>query len=353
MAFGHQFVLGELQRVGLGDQREQPALVHQVVHDEHLVLGSRCLELPALQGIPGRDVQGHPRGGAGAAAHGDPAADQGAEHGEEATALVLDRRAVAAVLGDVGVLVEQVLPRDAHLVELDAPVVDAGQTALVVTVRGGDTRQVVARIVADRHHEAVHAVTLALGDELSEHRRHPCRFRGIADVVLARGRGGGVDDELAGLRVVGGGGFQRLDVTAVTGLGHREAAQQLQVDDLLDVSTVMPFGTQVLDRAAEQAPLHACLDHQRQIAHGEHLDLGDRGADITVAAVLLLEAVLGRAAGRHDLELLGHLGAGDHRVGCVVRPEDLTGQFGTYLVLDIAPAAVERVAEMISGSGHS
>ncbi|HEY9378626.1 MAG TPA: hypothetical protein VIQ02_16240, partial [Jiangellaceae bacterium] len=90
-----------------------------------------------------------------AAADGDPAADQCAQHGEEPAIRVLDRRGVCAVLGHIGVLVQQVLARNADVVELDAPVVDAGQPALVLTVRGGHTRQVVALGVADRHHEAV------------------------------------------------------------------------------------------------------------------------------------------------------------------------------------------------------
>ena len=74
------------------------------------------------------------RGRAGAAADGDPAADQRAEHGEEPAVRVLDRRRVGPVLGDIGVLVEQVLAGDADVVELDAAVVDAGQPALVVAV---------------------------------------------------------------------------------------------------------------------------------------------------------------------------------------------------------------------------
>ena len=80
----------------------------------------------------------------------------------------------------------------------------------------------------------------------------------------------------------------------MAGLGHGEAAEQVEVDDLLDVRLVVAFGTQVLDRPAEQPPLHAGLDHQRQVRHRQHLDLGDGGADITVAAVLLFEPVLSR-----------------------------------------------------------
>ena len=145
-------------------------------------------------------------------------------------------------------------------------------------------------------------------------------------------------------RVVGGGGLQRLDVAAVTGLGHREAAEQVEVDELLDVRLVVAFGAEVLDGAAEQAPLHAGLDHERQVGHRQHLDLRHRRADVAVAAVLLLEAVLGGALGRHDLHLLGDLGAGDDGVRRVVRPEDLVGEFLAHPVLHVAPAAVERVA---------
>ena len=117
VALGHQLVLRELQRVRPRDQREQPALVHEVVHDQHLVVVVGRLELPALQRISGRDVERHPRRRAGAAADGDPAADQRAEHREEPAARILDRRGVGAVVGDVGVLVQQVLSRDADVVE--------------------------------------------------------------------------------------------------------------------------------------------------------------------------------------------------------------------------------------------
>ena len=57
VALGHQLVLRELQRIRPRDQREQPALVHQVVHDQHFALVVGCAELPALQRISGGDVQ--------------------------------------------------------------------------------------------------------------------------------------------------------------------------------------------------------------------------------------------------------------------------------------------------------
>ena len=350
---GQQFVLRELQRVGPRDQREQPPLVHQVIHDQHLAVASGCGKLPTLQRVADRDVQCHPGGGGRAAADGDAAADQGAQHGEEAPALVLDRGGVGAVRCDVGVAVEQVLPRDAHVVEHDASVVHAGQAALVVAVRRRDARHVVAVVVADRHHEAVHAVALAAGDELREDRRHPRGLGGPADVVLARRRGGGVDDELCGVRVVGGGGLQRLNVAAVTGLGHRETAEQIQVHQPAHVGLVVAGGAEVGDRAAEQAPLHAGFDHQRQIGHGEHLDADHRRSHVTVAAVFLLEAVLRGACGGHDPKLLIHPGPGDGGGRGEVWGEHLPGQLGAHLVADVAPAPVERVAQVLGCGRHT
>ena len=114
----------------------------------------------------------------------------------------------------------------------------------------------------------------------------------------------------------------------------------------------MTLGAQILDGPAEQAPLHACLHHQRKIGHRQHLDAGDGSADVPVAAVFFAEAVLGGPVGRHDLHLLRHFGAGDDGVGRVVRPEDFGGKFGAHGVLDISPTAVEGVAQVLRSGGH-
>ncbi len=190
-------------------------------------------------------------------------------------------------------------------------------------------------------------------DQLREDRGDTRGFGGTADVVLARRAGRGVDHEFLRRRIVGGRGLQGLHVAAVAGLGHREAAQQVQVDDPLHVGLVVTFGAEVLDGPTEQTPLHAGLDHQREVGHGEHLDLGHRRADVAVAAVFLLEPVFGRPVSGHDLQLFGHLGAGDDGVRCVVRPEDLAGQFLAHPVLHITPAAVEGVTQMIRSGGHN
>ncbi len=49
-------------------------------------------------------------------------------------------------------------------------------------------------------------------------------------------------------------------------------AEQLAGDDVGEVGVVVARGAEVQHRAAEQAPLHARLDEQRQVAEGEHLE---------------------------------------------------------------------------------
>src|SRR5581483_11377282 len=139
VAFGDQLILRKLQRIRFGDQRQQSPLMHQVVHDQHLFAVVGCAELLALQRISGGDVQCYASGGGRAATDGDAAADQRVEHGEKPAVGVFDRRAVGPVGCDVAVAVQQVLPRDADVVEHDAAVVHAGQATLVVAVRGRHT----------------------------------------------------------------------------------------------------------------------------------------------------------------------------------------------------------------------
>src|SRR5437763_1000945 len=80
--------------------------------------------------------------------------------------------------------------------------------------------------------------------------------RGVADVVLDRALVRRLENELASLRVVGGVGADRLDVGAVPGLRHGEAAGQLQAHDGRQEALVVLLGAEVQDRAAEQPPLH-------------------------------------------------------------------------------------------------
>ena len=200
-----ELVLREPQRVGARQARQQLALVGEVVEHHDLVLAARRGELPAGLAVAHGDGLGQRRGAHRAARDADAAADERAEHGEEAAVLALDRARVRAVLGDGAVAVEQVLARHAHAAERQPAVVDAVEPLLVPVVGDLDAREHRAVVVAQRDEDRVHAVPFGrVGRrrrvELHEHRRHPPVAGGVADVVLARRLGRGVDDELAGVR---------------------------------------------------------------------------------------------------------------------------------------------------------
>ena len=94
-------------------------------------------------------------------------------------------------------------------------------------------------------------------------------------------------------------GAEGLDVGAVAGLGHREAAHQLAGDEPGEVGLVVALGAELEDRAAEEAELDADLDQDAEVAEGEGLEGRDRGADVAAPAVLLGEAHAGLAGRRH------------------------------------------------------
>src|SRR5690606_17233729 len=102
----------------------------------------------------------------------------------------------------VAVAVEEVLARNADVVEVQATVVDAVQAALDAVVLAPDAGQELAVVTAQRHEEAVYAVIDAARDQLREHRRRLAVQRRVAEVVLPGTAERGVDDELLGLRVV-------------------------------------------------------------------------------------------------------------------------------------------------------
>ena len=296
-------VLQQRQRVGAGQARQQAQAVGAVL-DQALLVAGHALELAAAGGVAQGDGQRGPGRRAGRGADGNAAADQRAQHGEEAAVARLDRRRVIAALVDVAEAVEQVLAGHADVVEQDRAVVDARQAALVPVVADGHARHRVAVFVADGHEDAVHAVGLgrivvgvggaARGVQLREHRRHAAVAGGVADVRLLRRGAGGVDDELVGLRVVRRGGLQVLHVGPVAALGHGEAAEQVQVDDLRHQVHVA-LAAQSLDGAAEQAPLHAGLHHHAKVRVADHFHAGQRRADFAGAAVGGAEDALGHA----------------------------------------------------------
>ena len=189
----------------------------------------------------------------------------------------------------------------------------------------------------------MHAVAPLADDQLREHHGHPPVPGGVADVVLARVVVRRVDHEPAA--GVGRGGAQVLDVRAVPGLGHREAARQLQGHDVAQVPLVVARGAEHLDRAAEQSPLDAGLDHQRQVAVAEQLEGHDRAADVALAAVLPAEAEP-RVTARHQLpQLLGDLGPVGLAVEVVGVGELRAGQVLAQPPAQLAARAVEDRGE--------
>ena len=214
----------------------------------------------------------------------------------------LARDVLVAVRGHLAVPVQQVLARHPHVVEHDPAVVHAVEAHLAAAVGQGDAGQGVPRLVADGHEHRVHAVALGLAAgrravELHEHRRHAPVARGVADVVLARRLGRRVDDELLGGRVVGRRRVDRLDVGAVTGLGHREAAQQLALDDraLRELPIVVAAPTREVEVLVLQRVLHLVRDDHA--LHGQALGALERdhqlaGLGVVEGRDLLLDDVV-------------------------------------------------------------
>jgi hypothetical protein len=233
------------------------------------------------------------------------------------------------------------------VIEAEPAVVDALQTGLGAAVADGHAWAGRAGIVPYRHQERVHAFAYAGGDQLGEDHRHPTVHGGVADVVLAGSLERRVDDEVGAVHVVRGSGTDRGHVRSVAGLSHGEAARQLQAEDVLEVSIVVVLGAEVQHRAAEQAPLHARFDQQREVAVREHLEGGDRGSDVVLSTEALRIAEPGislprKVPGlRHDQ--LTVVVAGQVMDG---REHVEVGQ-SSGLFADGAPAAVEQLPQRL------
>ena len=201
--------------------------------------------------------------------------------------------------------------------------------------------------LADGHDEGVHALAGAADLELGEHDRDLGVHGGVADVVLpgvVTGRG---DHELLGVRVVRRDRAERLDVGAVPGLGHREAAHQLAGDELGDVEVVVVLRAELEDGAAEEPELDADLHQHREVAVGQGLERRERGADVAAAAVLLREAHPGLPGRRHlDDEVLDPLPVvlAAQRLG-LLEDRGVLGQVVADQVADLGVLAVEERAE--------
>ena len=293
-------------RVRGRELREQAALVALVV-EQHLLVGvARGVELPALVAVGDRDRERHGRRRRRGAVERDAALHERAEHREEAAPGARDRARVGAVLGDRAVAVQQVLAGDAHVREVQAPVVDAVEAALEAVVLAADALEEPALRVAERHVERVHAVVHALRDELGEDDRRGAVQRRVAEVVLPRAAERRVDDELLLRLVVRGGRADRRDIRPVAGLGHRERAGDLQRHDVGQERAVVVLGAEVQHRGAEEAPLHARLDLQAGVGEHELLERGDVAAVVVLAAELLREGAVHGAVVDEELQLAEH-----------------------------------------------
>ena len=137
----------------------------------------------------------------------------------------------------------------------------------------------------------------------------------------------------------------------MTGLRHGEAADEVEVDQVAHVGVVVVLGAEVLDGAAEEAPLDAGLDHEREVELRQHLDAGDGRAGVAGSAVVLEEARRRQAGGDELLELaegaLARLVEGE----VVVEGEIHLGQLDPGLLADVSPLAVEGDSQLI-GQRH-
>src|SRR5206468_8933472 len=113
---------------------------------------------PPAQGVLDRDRERDLAGVDAGTADTDPALDQRPEHREEAPVRVVDVGDVDTGLGHVGVPVEQVLPRDADVVEPDPSVVDSVETDLASVVLDLYAGQHLPPVVTDRYDERMNAL---------------------------------------------------------------------------------------------------------------------------------------------------------------------------------------------------
>ena len=184
------------------------------------------------------------------------------------------------------------------LVEVQAAVVDAVQSALEPVVLAADAGEEVPVLVAQRHVEAVHAVVDAVRDELREHRRGDAVQRGVAEVVLPRAAERRVDDEFLGLGVVGGRRADGGDIRAVSRLGHRECAgisRLMMPGSHLSWCSFVPSCSTAEPKRPHWTPDLIC---RLGSAATSSFETGDVGAVVRLAAVLLGEGAVHAAVAR-------------------------------------------------------
>jgi hypothetical protein len=133
----------------------------------------------------------------------------------------------------------------AMFVEVQAPVVDAVETSLEPVVLAADPGEEGARLVPQRHIEAVHAVVDPVRDELREDGRGDAVQGRVAEVVLPRAAERRVDDELLGRGVVGRRRADGRDIRSVSRLGHGERAGDREAHDAREPLVVVLLGAEL------------------------------------------------------------------------------------------------------------
>ena len=216
------------------------------------------------------------------------------------------------------------------MVEHESAVVDTDQTALEAIIRTGDAGLHLAA-VANGHVKRVHAVVDALSDELRKHHGRLAVQCRVAQVVLSGGGERGVDDELFGRLVVGRGGADAGHVRAVTGLGHRKDAGNLEAHDAGQPFVVVRLGAEVQHGGTEQTPLHARLDLAARITKDEFFECRDVSTVVVLTTEVDRERPVDLSVLHQQLELfehacavlvhrqafnLGHFRASGERAGC-------------------------------------
>ena len=186
--------------------------------------------------------------------------------------------------------------------------------------------------------DAIRASIGVGGDELSEDCGGAAVVGGVADVVLHCSGAGSINDKFLRIRVVGGGGLQRLHVRAVTTFGHGKTTGDGEVSRTHDPLAVA-FGAELIERAAPQAPLHAGLDGERAVDAGKRLERGHGVARVGRAAVGLLESLLEATEVAHGRE-----------VGEGVRAVLLEGGTGQRVERRIIQELAGRSAELRVGA---
>ena len=124
-----QDLVGKRLRVSRGNTRNQASLMTLVIQEHHFFtrFASKLTTFVAIRHGNLKRHLGRVRGGT---VERDTSLNERAEHGEKAPARTRNGRRVRAVFSNIAVTIEQIRSGHAHVVEVEAPVVNTVQSAL-------------------------------------------------------------------------------------------------------------------------------------------------------------------------------------------------------------------------------